>query len=179
MKYIVLVIFCEIFICTICKGQSDSLKVAKDPGFQYGVSIFPRNYKGLDALMNQLQASQDTMYSVMSERFNQLKQRRNSGKILGYTGAGIGVSLMVGTAISTRENKVENSNNATGYVAGGIMIGVGALLYHLFNVSENDVIDFVNDFNKKSEDRKLKLVIGTSAYPDQMNPQGLSLIFNF
>lgn len=100
--------------------------------------------------MQSLKYSNDTMAIVMEPTFSNFKQKRKSGKILGFTGLGIGAALMVGTAISTNDNDRFESSNATGYIGGAIVMGAGALIYHLLNVREKDIKSFVNEFNTKS-----------------------------
>ena len=168
-----------LFVLSLC-GQTDSLKNEKTKHLKYGVSVYPKNFNGLEAFMGHLSATDQTMYNEMSETFNFFKQRKQSGKILGYTGAGIGVALMIGTAVSTKDNDRFQSNNSTGYIAGFAVIGAGALIYHLLNIGEKDVIRFKDEFNRKSqEDRKLELVFKSDFGRIEMTGIGFALQYKF
>ena len=174
-----LFLLCLITI-SYCYCQTDTLIEKQEFKFiKYGISVYPKNYTGLETLMTDLESSRDTMFGEMTEAFNHLKQRRQSGKILGYTGIGVGLAVMLGTAVSTKENDRFESNNATGYVAGVIVMGAGALIYHLLNTREKDIQRFVEEFNRKSaDDRKLEFALQTN-FTQRFDGVGLAIKYRF
>lgn len=181
MKYTFFILTVGLLLFNACLAQEDSTSIQKFKHIEYGgMALYPKNYQGLEQFMSVLAAQQDTFtYHEMSKTFARLKERRQSGKILGYTGVGIGAALMVGTAISTSDNDRFESNNAAGYIAGTIVIGAGIALYQIFNVGEKDIRKFIDQHNNlhPSPTKKLKLVVQSrSIGPNQFI--GLKLAWN-
>lgn len=150
---------------------------------------YSSSYGGIKRFMSDLNQDDPQLYQIMKPEFDRIKIKRNAGLAVWSTAAVTGTALVVGSITwwgehdgifqpgSPHYNPNHKKPNIPALIGGMGAYAVGALVGWIILPDDDDVYQFVNTFNRNSQQRKMNWEIGLNMH--RWNEPGLKLTLNF
>ncbi len=144
----------------------------QDPHIQLGDSYYGSDLNGLTYMMNDLQTTDSVLYTQLYPKFQTLQNKKKmaiTGLVIG-AGAGLVTGIV---ALNNTENLISLS------LLSGVFTLTGGLLYGINMVRYTDVLNFTNEFNRKSTGDKILLTVRPKVNFINNTSGGVSLSLRF
>ncbi len=156
--------------------------------FVVGDQYYTSSYRGIKQLMGDIREENPVLYDIMQPELKNIQRRRSNTIIAWSAGGVVGTTMIVGglTFWQLNDDLYEpghpfykpNAKKANPglIIAGGLVYIVGGAIGLFTGPREEDIYNFVNKYNRNSEDKKMDWQIGLDVLPN--NTPGVKLTFN-
>lgn len=149
----------------------------------FAESYYTNDLRGLNDLMSGLETSNSNLYKKMNPMLEEFHQRNRQANKIIFAGYGSTLalwSLAVASQVSNR--KIDSSKNAQtiALISLGAIVGLSSTAwFYKKRVNRQDVLDFVNQFNKHSSKDKIEFSVRPEVNLGTSSSTGLTFAITF